>query len=220
MFKCFLKHFYMKIQSKCLSFLPSLKKSDVKNIYLAPSTTQILPHGWNCRCTRLKPLLTWEASMCWDRWKGKGLGVPPDPWPVRLPFSKPLAPDTEANRWLMPIAEKAPGAMANWLGWNNRGEPVFRGLKNCWLCSPDRARLCKWPGLKCEGLSVWTMRGEKVSLLALMPPASGSFVNGSVVSFLCLPSALSFSRFLMLNMESSFFSVLGLSRMRSSHLEL
>lgn len=69
--------------------------------------------------------------MCWDRWKGKGLGVPPEPWPVRLPFSRPLAPDTEASRWLMPIAEKAPGAMANWLGWNNRGEPVFRGLKNC-----------------------------------------------------------------------------------------
>lgn len=64
------------------------------------------------------------------------------------------------------------------------------------------------------------MRGEKVSLEALMPPASGSFVNGSVVSFLCLLSALSFSRFLMLNMDSSFFSELGLSRTRSSHLEL
>lgn len=69
--------------------------------------------------------------MCWDRWKGKGVGVPPEPWPVRPPFSRPLAPDTEASRWLMPMAEKAPGAMANWLGWNSRGEPVLRGLKNC-----------------------------------------------------------------------------------------
>lgn len=158
--------------------------------------------------------------MCWDRWKGKVLGDPPVPWAERLPFSKPLAPDTEANSWPIPIAEKAPGAMANCPGWNNSGEPVFRGLKNCWLCRPDRARLCKWPGLKCEGLSVWTMRGEKASLVALMPPASESFVNASEVSFLCLLSALSFSRFLILKMGSSFFSVLGLSLTRSSHLEL
>ena len=41
------------------------------------------------------------------------------------------------------------------------------------------------------------MRGENVSLLALMPPASESFVGASVVSFLCLLSALSFSWFLI-----------------------
>lgn len=158
--------------------------------------------------------------MCWDRWKGKGLGVPPVPWAERLPFSKPLAPETEANRCPIPIAEKAPGAMANWPGWNKSGDPVLRGLKNCWLWSPDRARLCRWPGLKCEGLSVWTTRGENVSLVAAVPPASASLVNTSVVSFLCLLSALSFSRFLILNMDSSFFSALGRSLTRSSHLEL
>lgn len=164
--------------------------------------------------------LTWEANICGDRWKGKGFDVPPVPWAERLPFSKPLAPDTEASRCPMPMAENAPGAMANCPGWNNSGDPALRGLKNCWLCRPDRARLCKWPGLKWEGLSVWTMRGEKTSLLASMTPLSESFLDESVVSFLCLLSVLSFSRFLILNMDSSFFSTLGLSLIRSSHLEL
>lgn len=158
--------------------------------------------------------------MCWERWKGKGLGVPPVLWAERLPFSRPLAPDTEANRCPMPIAEKAPGAIANCPGWNKSGDPVFRGLKNCWLCRPDRARLCKWPGLKCEGLSVWTTRGEKASLVAPMPPVSESFVKGSVVSFLCRLSTLSFSVVLKLNMDSSFFSAAARSLTRSSHLEL
>ncbi len=104
--------------------------------------------------------LTWEASMCWDRWKGKGFGVLPVPWADRLPFSRPPAPDTEANRCPMPMAENAPGAIANCPGWNNRGCPVFSGLKKCWLCRPESAKLWRCPVPKCEGLSVCIIRGE------------------------------------------------------------
>lgn len=149
--------------------------------------------------------LTWEASMCWDRWKGNGLGLLPAPCAERLPLSKPLVPDTEASRCPIPIAENAPGPIANCPGWKSRGCPVFRGLKNCWLCRPERARLCRCPAPKCDGLSVWTIRGEKLSLLPLRPPLSTSFLDDSVVSFLCLFSSLSLSRLPRLNTDSFCF---------------
>lgn len=139
--------------------------------------------------------------MCWERWKGKGLVVLPVPWADRLPFSRPPAPDTEANRCPIPMAENAPGAIANCPGWNNRGCPVFSGLKNCWLCRPESAKLWRCPAPKCDGLSVCTIRGEKLSLLLLRPPFSVSFFDKSV-SFLGLLSSLSFSKLLMLNIES------------------
>lgn len=157
--------------------------------------------------TEADPLLclTWEASMCWDRWKGNGLGLLPAPCVGILPFSKPLAPDTEARRWPIPIAENAPGPIANCPGWKSRGCPVLRGLKNCWLCRPERANPCRCPAPKCEGLSVWTIRGEKLSLLPLRPPMSTSFLDDSVLSFLCLFSSLSLSKLPRLNMVSFCF---------------
>lgn len=170
--------------------------------------------------------LTWEASMCWDRWKGNALGLLPTPCPGKPPFSNPLAPDTEASRCPMPIAEKAPGPMANCPGWKSRGWPV---LKNCWLCRPERARLCRCPDPKCEGLSVWTTRGEKLSLLPLRIPLSTSLFDDSVESFLGLFSDLSLDKLLKLYIDSlgfldsdksSFLSGLGLSLGRSSHLGL
>ncbi len=146
---------------------------------------------------------TWDASICCDKWNWKGFGELVL-WEERLPFSNPLAPDIEANKCPMLMVEKALGVIANCPGWNKSGCPVLSGLKKCWLCKPERARLCKWLALKCDGLSVWTIRGEKPSLTVLRPTESASFLELSD-SFKFLLSNLSFSKFLMLKAESVSF---------------
>ena len=145
-------------------------------------------------------VFTWEASMCWDRWKGKELGALPTPCADRPAFSKPLVPDSDARKCPMPMPENAPGAIANWPGWINRGWPAFNGLKNCWLCRPERARLWKCAALNGEGPSVCTISGERLSFTPTGRPLSVSFLKDSV-SFRCLFCDLSFSGFLLLSSE-------------------
>lgn len=127
--------------------------------------------------------------MCWERWKGKGVAVPAVPGAdERAPFSRLPPPVTEASKCPMPMAEKAPGAMANCPGWMKRGCPAPRGLKNCCPWRPESARLCRCPALRCGGLSVCTISGAKASLPSPLPsmsflPGSGSFLRPSTLSF-------------------------------------
>lgn len=140
--------------------------------------------------------------MCWDKWKGNALELAL--WEDKPPFSRPPDPDMEASKCPIPMVENAPGAMVNCPGWNNSGCPAFRGLKKCWPGRPERVRPCRWLALKCDGLSVCTMSGEKPSLIPPRPELSMSFLVDSD-TFRLAASPLFFSRFLMLKMESESF---------------
>lgn len=119
--------------------------------------------------------ITWEARTCCWRWNGKA-EAPGSPWDeeaitVSMLFTPAAAPETEANKGLMPVAmlENAP-PMANWLGWRSRGWEAPKGLKNCCPLKPGgNPRFCRWAWFRWwELLSVCTVKGGKCSFECLV----------------------------------------------------
>lgn len=136
--------------------------------------------------------------MCWERWNGKGPAVlaalpagpsPPASSPVAVPGPPPPPPPpppaTEASRWPMPMAEKAPGPMANCPGCKKSGWPAPSGPKNCCPCRwPEKARPGRCPAPSGDALSVCTTSGARPG--SLPSPASlrpSSFRRASARSF-------------------------------------
>lgn len=115
-----------------------------------------------------KTRITWDAKTCCCRWKGRpGAPVKVCGGDAMLAVSMVLTPpvDTAANRGPMPAAmfENAPPTL-NWVGCKRNGCALPRWLKNCCPVRPvGNPKLCKWPWPMC-GLSVWTVKGMKLSL--------------------------------------------------------
>lgn len=85
----------------------------------------------------------------------------------------------------MPMAEKAPGPMANCPGCRKSGWPAPRGPKNCCPCRwPEKAKPGRCPAPRGDALSVCTTSGARLG--SLPSPASlrpSSFRRASVRSF-------------------------------------
>lgn len=87
----------------------------------------------------------------------------------------------------MPMAEKAPGPMANCPGCRKSGCPAPSGPKNCCPCRwPEKASPGRWPVPRGEALSVCTTSGARLGSL----PSATSLRPSSFL----LASARSFSR--------------------------
>lgn len=121
------------------------------------------------RASRPKTGFTCDAKTCCCRWKGRpGAPVKLCGGDAMLAVSMVLTPpdDTAASKGPMPAAmfENAP-PMLNWLGCKRNGCALPKWLKNCCPVRPvGNPKLCKWLWPKCA-LSVWTVKGMKLSLL-------------------------------------------------------
>ena len=114
-----------------------------------------------------KQVFTCDAKTCCCRWKGRpGAPVKLCAEDAMLVVSMVLTPpvDTAANSGPMPAAMFENPPMLNWLGCKRNGCALPRWLKNCCPVRPvGNPKLCKWPWPMC-GLSVWTVKGMKLSL--------------------------------------------------------
>lgn len=117
----------------------------------------------------IKSCSTCDAKTCCCRWKGRpGAPVKLCGGEAMLDVSMVLTPpvDTAASNGPMPAAifENVPPTL-NWEGCRRNGCALPRWLKNCCPVRPvGNPKLCKWPWPMC-GLSVWTVKGMKLSLL-------------------------------------------------------
>lgn len=86
----------------------------------------------------------------------------------------------------MPMAEKAPGPMANCPGCRKSGWPAPSGPKNCCPCKwPEKASPGRWPAPRGDALSVCTTSGARLGSLpspTSLRPSSFRRVSGRSLS--------------------------------------